>query len=101
MTILIDPGVPRPQAGSGGQPTYHGMGSKPPTGANVGDLWIDTSNPAAPQVKVLLSAGNWSALSQGQAQLPAATQQGQILVSQTGTAVFAWAPETGIIEGTY
>ena len=34
MTILIDPGVPLPPAGSAGTPIYGGIGSTPPTSAD-------------------------------------------------------------------
>ena len=97
MTFLFNP-----CGASTGAVSMH-VGTTAPPNPAVGAFWIDTSNPpATPQLKVLVSPGNWLTLSQGaQTQLPDATQAGQVLVSQTGTTTFPWAPEDGVIEGTY
>lgn len=86
-------------AGGGGLPFgQSGVYVSPsfPANPQVGNIWVNTSNPAAPTLNIYDSVNGWVRL-RG---LPPGTSQGQLLVTGASPA-FDWQVENGIIEGTF
>lgn len=87
-----------PGAGPGGSGVIT-TGATPPAAPNVGDVWIDISNPAVPEMKMLRQGNNWIVMAKGQG-LPVASSDGEVIVS-TAAANFPWAAQVSIDSGRY
>jgi hypothetical protein len=85
-------------AGGGGSGDVH-ISTGPPATPVIGDMWVDVSNPAAPQVKVYKQGNAWVIMSTGPS-LPQATKADEFLESGTGPS-FDWETRDEIYLGNY
>lgn len=86
-------------SGTGGGGSNTTISTVAPTTPSVGDMWVDISNPAAPQVKVFKQGNAWVVMATGQT-LPPATKSDQLLHSGLGPN-FDWQLEDTINLGNY